>query len=139
MARAGSLTFPLYPRFLGNHDQIRLPLLFYFFPFFSIPFIIFALLFSLPPSRNSDQGSHSRLFPPPPYYGSCLAILSRGDFSSSLVDSRRIVLTHARRSQQLVLFFFANDSKSRHGGIRTHGPTLFSSSIRGLPLVHRGD
>ena len=25
---------------------------------------------------------------------------------SSLVDSRRIVLTHARRSQQLILFFF---------------------------------
>ena len=44
---------------------------------------------------------------------------------SSLVDSRRIVLTHARRSQQLILFFFSQiNSKSRHGGIRTHGPTL---------------
>ena len=32
-----------------------------------------------------------RLFPPPPYYGSCLTFLSREDFSSSLVDSRRIV------------------------------------------------
>ena len=31
---------------------------------------------------------------------------------SSLVDSRRIVLTHARRSQQLILFFvFANKFK----------------------------
>ena len=29
---------------------------------FFIPFIIFALLFSLPPSRNSDPGSHGRLF-----------------------------------------------------------------------------
>ena len=28
-------------------------------------FIIFALLLSLPPSRNSDPGSHSRLFSPP--------------------------------------------------------------------------
>ena len=44
---------------------------------------------------------------------------------SSLVDSRRIVLAHARRSQQLTLFtFFKINSKSHHGGIRTHGPTL---------------
>ena len=48
----------------------------------SIPFIIFALLFSLPPSRNSDPGSHSMLFSPPTHYGSCLVFLSREDFSS---------------------------------------------------------
>ena len=48
---------------------------------FFIPFIVFALLFSLPPSRNSDPGSHSILFSPPPHYGSCLAFLSREDFS----------------------------------------------------------
>ena len=36
---------------------------------FSIPFMIFALLFSLPPSRNSDHGSHINLFSPHPYYG----------------------------------------------------------------------
>ena len=52
------------------------------FFFFSIPFIIFALLFSLPPCRNSDPGSHSRLFSPPTHNGSCLAFLSREDFSS---------------------------------------------------------
>ena len=58
--------------------------LYFFFFFFSIPFIIFALLFSLPPinSRNSDPGSHSRLFSPPTHYGSCLAFLSRENFSS---------------------------------------------------------
>ena len=49
---------------------------------FSIPFTIFALLFSLPPSRNSDPGSHGRLFSPPTHGGSCLAFLSREDFSS---------------------------------------------------------
>ena len=32
---------------------------------FSIPFNMFALLCSLPSSRNSDPGSHSRLFSPP--------------------------------------------------------------------------
>ena len=51
-----------------------------FFP--PIPFIIFALLFSLPSSRNSDPGSHGRLFSPPPHYGMRHAFLSRQDFSS---------------------------------------------------------
>ena len=37
---------------------------------------------SLPPGRNSAPGSHSRLFLPPTHYGSCLAFLSREDFSS---------------------------------------------------------
>ena len=57
----------------------------------------------------------------------------------SLVDSRRIVLTHARRSQQLIIFsffFLQINSKSLHGGIRTHGPN--TNSIRGLPLDHPG-
>ena len=54
----------------------------YIYIFFSIPFIIFALLSSLPSSRNSDPGSHRRLFIPPTHYGSCLAFLAREDFSS---------------------------------------------------------
>ena len=50
---------------------------------------------------------------------------------SSLVNSRRIVPSHARRSQQLILFilFLQVQSKSHHGGIRTHGPTLLLSLI----------
>ena len=107
--------------------QNGLPVAFLFFVFcFSIPFTISTLLFPLPPSRNSDPGSHSRLFSPSTHYGLCLAFLSREYFRSffTLVDSRRIVLTHATRSQQLVLFFFLQiNLKSRHGGIRTHGPT----------------
>ena len=57
---------------------------------------------------------------------------------SSLVVSRRIVPTHARRSQQLILFLFLQiNSKSHHGGIRTHGPTVFIAAfIRGLLLDH---
>ena len=82
--------------------------------FFSIPFIIFARLFSLPPisSRNSDPGSRSRLFFPPTHYSCSFRALHfyREKISalSSLVDSRRIVLTHAinRRSQQLLILFF---------------------------------
>ena len=67
-------------------------------------------ILSPPYGRNSDPGSHSRLFSPPTHYGSCLThygsclgfFLFLRDFSSSLVDSRRVVLTHARRSQQFV-------------------------------------
>ena len=105
----------------------------YMSSFFFLPsHLLFSPFYSLPPSRNSDPGSHGRLFSPPPHYGSCLALLSREDFSSSLVDSRRIVLTHARRSQQLILFSFLQiDSKSRHGGIRTHGPTRLIVAFEG--------
>ena len=38
-------------------------------PFYSLPIN----------SRNSDPGSHSRLFSPPTHYGPCLAFLSRED------------------------------------------------------------
>ena len=64
--------------------------------FFSLPFIIFALLFSLPPSRNSDPGPHSRLFSPLPNTVRALHFC-RDKISSlsSLADSRRIVRTHA--------------------------------------------
>ena len=62
---------------------------------------------------------------------------------SSIVDSRRIVLTHARRSQQLILFFssffffFAN--KFKISPRRDSNSRTSTSSIRGLPLVNRGD
>ena len=66
---------------------------------------------SFPPLSTTDRALH--------FYREKISALS------SLVDSRRIVLTHARRSQQLILFLFLQiNSKSRHGGIRTHGPTL---------------
>ena len=101
-----------------SHTEKKIGISFFFVLFFfPIPFIILALRLFLPSSCNSDPGSHSRLFSPPTHYGSCLAFLSREDFCSFfLVDSRRIVLTHARRSQQLILFYFVfanQNSKSR--------------------------
>ena len=105
------------------------------FFFFSSHLLLSPFSFSLPPRRNSDPGSHSKLFSPPLHYGSYL--LSREDFSSFLVDSRRIVLPHSRRSQQLILFFFANKFKispRRDSKSRTN-----TRSIRGVPLVHRGE
>ena len=66
---------------------------------------------SFPPLSTTDRALH--------FYREKISALS------SLVDSRRIVLTHARRSHQLILFLFLQiNSKSRHGGIRTHGSTL---------------
>ena len=64
---------------------------------FTIPFIIFALLSSLPPSRNSDSGSHinSRLFSLPPHYGSCLAIFIARRFQLFLPSSTRVELCTA--------------------------------------------
>ena len=77
--------------------------------FFSIPFIIFDLLFSLPPinSRNSDPGSHRRLFFPLPTKV-CTLHFYRGKTSalSSSVDSRRVTPTNARSTPQLILFQF---------------------------------
>ena len=85
----------------------------YFLIFFSIPYccityyqVSSALLFSLPPSRNSDPESHSRLFSPLPTMVRALHFhREKIPALCSLVDSRRIVPTHATRSQQLILFF----------------------------------
>ena len=73
-----------------------------YFLLFSIPFTIFALLFSLPPIIVGTQirGHVALGFVPCTFYREKISALY------SLVDSRRIVLTHARRSQLLILFFF---------------------------------
>ena len=84
--------------------------------------------FSLPPSRNSDPGSHNRLFPPLPATVRALHFYRENiSVSSSLVDSRRIVL-YSRYTLSAVdpsHIFLEINSKSHHGGIRTPGPTLF--------------
>ena len=66
----------------------------YLLNFFPIPFIIFALLFSLPPSRNSDPGSHSRVFSPPTplRFVPCIFYREKISALSSLVDSRRCIV-----------------------------------------------
>ena len=52
---------------------------------------------------------------------------------SSLVDSRRIVLIHARRS------FYMSANKFKISPRRDSNSRTNASSIRGLPLIHRGD
>ena len=105
-------------------------------------FVIFAPLFSLlvvAQIRGHGAGSS----PPRPTMVRALHFYcEKISAFSSLVESRRIVLTHDRRSQQLILFyyyyyFFINKFKispRRNSNSRTN-----TKSIRGLPLVHRGD
>ena len=119
----------------GKHPGRRIMHFFFFFP--SHSFIMFALLFSLPPSRNSDPGSNSRLFFPPTHYGSCLAFLSREDFSSFFPVVTSTLEALSAVDPFLFLFLFANKFKispRRDSNSRTN-----TSSIRGLPLVHRGN
>ena len=85
--------------------------------FFPIPFIIFAFcslsLLVVTRVRGHIAGSS----PPLP---TTVRALHKCREISSLVDSRRTVFTHARRSQQLIFLFLQINSKYRHGGIRTH-------------------
>ena len=88
--------------FEGNHTIIKQPCLvpdyscrrLSFFLFFFLHWLSSPFFFSLPPIRNSDPGSHSRLISPPPttvralhFYRQMISALS------SVVDSRRIVFT----------------------------------------------
>ena len=76
---------------------------YFFFFFFPIPFIIFALLFSLPPSRAQIRGHIAGSSSPLLTTVRALHFIRENISAlSSLVDSRRLVLTHARRSQQLI-------------------------------------
>ena len=81
-----------------------------------------------PPSSNSDPGSHSGPSSPLPTTVRAFVFMAKNNRAFSfLVDSRRIVPTHAARpSQQFILFlaFLQIYSKSHHGGNRTHGPRL---------------
>ena len=68
---------------------------------------------------------------PTPAQPTTLGSISTASAPPSLVDSRLIAPTRARRSQQLVLLilffnFAKKKSKYHHGGIPTPGPTLLS-------------
>ena len=83
---------------------------------------------ALPPSGNSDMGSHP---PPPSPLRYVPSLLSRKESSicSSLSSTRvelKVPTYAARRCQQLIMFiaFLKMKSKSHHGGNRSQGPTL---------------
>ena len=93
---------------------------------FFIPFILFALLFSLFLQVVTQIRGHTAGSSPPLPTTVRALHFHHDEISavSSLVDSRRIVLTHAGRSQQLISFFMQINAKSHHGRIRTHGSIL---------------
>ena len=70
----------------------------FFFFFFSIPFIIFALLCSLLLVVTQIRGHIAGSYPPLPTTVRALHFY-REKISALLASSTRIVLTHARRSQ----------------------------------------
>ena len=107
-------------------------LFFFFFPshLLSSPFCSLSLLV-VTQIRGHIAGS----FPPLPttvralhFYRESISALC------SLVDSCRIVLTHARRSQQLILFCFFFAIKFKISPRRdSNSRNTINSSIRGLP------
>ena len=104
--------------------------------FFAMPFIVLAALFSLLLTRNSDPRSHCRIFFPLPTVVQALHF-NRENISDfcSLVDSHRLVPTHARSSQLVGPFLLLPIySKSHHGGNQTPGPTLPYTT--GYPYLH---
>ena len=74
--------------------------------FFHHPIYYPCTALALPPSSNSDPGSHSGPSSPLPNTVRTFIFVARKSAFSSLVHLRRITPTHAaRRSQQFVLFF----------------------------------
>ena len=83
-----------------EHGSVRGP----FFFLFLNPFYYLCAIISPSLRRNLDPGSLEQALLPPPHYGTRLHFCCAKDTAlSSLVDSRRIVLTHSvKRSRQLV-------------------------------------
>ena len=111
-----------------------------FLSFFCSPpnlFTIFALLFSVPPSRGSDPAPHSRgAFPPPPQYdGSCISYLSReDDFSHSFLASLTRVelrLTPALGALSSSPFTILTDKCNQFTTVKLRTPRTNASGIRG--------
>ena len=91
------------------------------------------------PSRNSDPGTHSRLLSPLSTTVRALHFHRENTSAlSSLVYSRRIAATHARRSQQLIPFFiFARDfTNSPRWDLNSR---INARSIRGSSPDHRDE
>ena len=88
----------------------------------------FLSLLVVPQIRGHIAGSS----PPCTHYGSCLAFLSREDFSSSLVDSRRSVPTHATVGALSVflVFQYKFEISPRTAGFELQDQH-YNSSIRG--------
>ena len=117
--------------FLGFQGNTIIILLFFFLLFFPCPICHpRATTLALPPSSNSDPGSHSGpSFPLSPTVRA--SISSREELLISfLVDSRRIVPTHVSNlfhsavDPFSIFAFLQIMSKSHRGGNRTQGPTL---------------
>ena len=83
---------------------------------------VFAFLLSLPPSRQI-RGRIAGSSPPSAlWFVPCIFIARR--FQLFLPSSTRVELRLPTLGAETFFFTLQINSKSRHGGIRTHGPTL---------------
>ena len=111
-----------------------------YYLFFPSHLLSSARLFSLPPSHNSDPGSHSRLLPLP-HCGSCLTFLSPGGFSPFF--PRRLASNCAYQRYEPLsaadpsFFFLQIVSRSHHSVIRTPGPTLLIALMVAFEGIHQ--
>ena len=113
----------------GNRTNERwytIPSPFSFFFSFFPSHLLSSRSFSLSLNRNSDPGgSHSRLFSPLPT--AVRAFHPYREKTSSLVDSHRIVPTHARHSA-VDPFLISANTKSRH--LQRNNPrTIYNISM----------
>ena len=99
--------------------------------FFSFPSHLLSspFFFSLPPRRKSDPGSHSKAGSSPPLPTTVRALRSYREKVSAAFFPRRLSSNcayprYALSAVHPSFFVFGINSKSHHGGIRTHGPTL---------------
>lgn len=99
---------------------------------FPSPFILLASHFfsiSFLRSRNSEPGSHDRLFPllPPVHYGSCLGrhFLSREDFEAlpSLVGSHRLTVDSTKHAPHFAPILIQRASVRKGGRRGCAGPS----------------
>ena len=113
----------------------------YFSSLFSIPFIIFALLFLSPSYTVVTQirGHIAGSSPPLPLrFVPCIFIARRSQLFVPSSTRVELCFTHARRSQRFMFFvFFLQINSKSHHRIRTHGPTLLSFVLTHPPKKKR--
>ena len=125
------------------HESIRF--LCFFFPSHFLRVLYLLFFFALPPivttsySRNSDLGSHSSLSFPPSHKRLVPCIFIARRFQLFLPSSTRVGLCLPTLGALSSWSFFIFANKFRISPRRDSNSRTNTSSIRGLPLVRRGD
>ena len=138
-----SSNIPRFPCCILDNKSVMLSRVLQRFLFLFSFFFFFHPIYYLRPYSLSllvvtQIRGQSRLFSPPTHHGSCLAFLSQ-DFSSFFPRRLASSCAYPRQALSAVDPFFSFANKFRISPRRNSNPRINTSSIRGLPLVHRGD